>query len=416
MADRDGGCCGCCCSFIFTLGLTALFMWLSLRTSNPKCSIQTIYLPSLINRTSNQTTIDPTFNLSLRLDNPNKDKGIRYDTLDVTVYDFPNKSHVIGKVSIQGFYQGHKKKATKPGQGTANTTVALQAVFENGTGTFRVDMVTAVKFKIMFWYTKKHHIWVGADVVVNASNGAKVEPKGIRLRSMAPKKMGRFCVVVGALVNFLFFTLINFWCGSLLTKQNLDGDTPLHVAARAGHLSIVDFLENNTVLHEAVREGHLSVVQFLLKVDPKLASLENRAGESPLYLAARGGMIEIVNEVLTSTNKSSAHGDSEGQTAWHAVVIERHYVDSAELVDLHGHNALHTAIISGKGNVIRFMLETAETEGLINQPDNDGNTPLHLAAMGRKTWIARYLIWDKRVDRRAKNKIEQNSVTLGDHF
>ncbi|XVE50531.1 hypothetical protein DITRI_Ditri01bG0169900 [Diplodiscus trichospermus] len=310
-------------------------------------------------------------------------------------------------------------------------------------------------------------------------------------------------------------------CGSFLTKQNLDGDTPLHVAARTDHLSIVDFLlreifsstrrepeedeiiskfqilrmgnkENNTVLHEAVSNRHLSLVQLLLKVDPKLACLENFSGESPLYLAAREGMLEIVNEILTSTNNSSAHGGSEGQTALHAAVIERHhgimqalltakpelirevdyhgrtslhyaaslrdlqtvkqlldlddtvaYVldkhgksplhlaasnghvtvvreiirrcpDSAELLDLGGCNALHAAILKGKGNVIRYMLETTETEGLINQPDNDGNTPLHLATMGRKFWIVRYLIWDKRVDQRAKNKNGQTASDI-DH-
>ncbi|XVF03980.1 hypothetical protein REPUB_Repub05bG0040900 [Reevesia pubescens] len=310
-------------------------------------------------------------------------------------------------------------------------------------------------------------------------------------------------------------------CGSLLTKQNLDGDTPLHVAARTGQLSIVDFLVieifsstwrepdedeiigkfeilrmgnkgNNTVLHEAVRNGHLSVVQLLLKVDPKLASLENFAGESSLYLAAREGMLDIVNEILTSTNKSSAHGGSEGQTALHAAVIEKHYgimqallrakselirevdhhgrtslhyaaslrdlrtvkqllkldntvayvldkhghsplhiaasnghvnvvkeiirhcPDSAELLDLCGRNALHAAIFSGKGNVIRYMMETVETEGLINQPDDEGNTPLHLATMGRKSWIVRYLVWDKRVDQRAKNKNGQTAYDI-DH-
>ena len=182
-------------------------MWLSLRTSNPKCYIQTFYLPSL-NRTLNHTT-NSTLSLTLRLENPNKDKGIKYDPLNVTVYDFPNKSHVLGRVSMRGFYQGHKKKASKPDQGTANTSVALEAVYDNGTGVFRVDMATAVKFKIMFWYTKKHKIWVGADVVVNAS-GVMVDHKKIRLKSMAPKT-GSFCVVVGALVNFLVFTLLNFW-------------------------------------------------------------------------------------------------------------------------------------------------------------------------------------------------------------
>ncbi|XVF77626.1 hypothetical protein PTKIN_Ptkin14bG0061300 [Pterospermum kingtungense] len=200
--------CKCCCSFIFTLGLTALFMWLSLRTSNPKCSIESFYLPSL-NQTLNHTT-DTTLNITIKLDNPNKDKGIKYDQLNVTVYDSHNRSHVIGKVQIPRFYQGHKKKAKKPGQGIANTTVALQAVSPNGTGIFRVDMVTAVKFKIMFWYTKKHKIFVGADVMVNGS-GVKVDRKGPKLRSMAPRRMGSSSVVVAALVNFLVFTFLGFW-------------------------------------------------------------------------------------------------------------------------------------------------------------------------------------------------------------
>ncbi|GMJ05144.1 non race-specific disease resistance 1 [Hibiscus trionum] len=208
MPDSGGGCCRCCCSFVFTLGLTALFMWLSLRTSNPKCSIEKFYLPSL-NRTLNQTA-DATLNLTLKLDNPNKDKGIKYDTVNVTVFDSPNRTQVIGNVLVPAFYQGHKKNAKKDGTGTANTAVALRAVSGNGTGVFRVDMSTSVKFKIMFWYTKKHRISVGADVMVNDSGSIKVTKKGIRLKSMAPR-MCSFCLVMGALVNLLVFSLLNFW-------------------------------------------------------------------------------------------------------------------------------------------------------------------------------------------------------------
>ncbi|GMI85287.1 non race-specific disease resistance 1 [Hibiscus trionum] len=201
--QRKGGCCGC----IFSLGLSAVFLWLWIHTSNPKCSIQTLSLPSL-NIASNLTT-DPTLSLTLRLVNPNQLKGIQYDPLNVTVYDFPNKSNVIGNILLPGFYQGHRKKASKLGQGIANMTVALRAVSDNGTGVFRVDMATAVKFKTLLQYSKRHRIRVEADVVVNAS-GVKVDPKGIRLRSMAPK-MGSSCVVLGALVNFLVFTLLDFW-------------------------------------------------------------------------------------------------------------------------------------------------------------------------------------------------------------
>lgn len=208
MSDSDGGCCRCCCSFIFTLGLTALFMWLSLRTSNPKCSVEYFYLPSL--NTTLKNPNDATISLTLKLENTNKDKGIKYDAVKVTVSDSQNRNHVVANVLVPGFYQGHKKKPKKNGTGTANLTVVSQVVSNKGSGVFWVDLSTSVKFKIMFWYTKRHKIKVGATVTVNATTGVKVEHKGVKLKSMAPR-MGSFCLVMGSLLNFLVFSLLNFW-------------------------------------------------------------------------------------------------------------------------------------------------------------------------------------------------------------
>ncbi|KAE8706542.1 Multidrug/pheromone exporter, MDR family, ABC transporter family [Hibiscus syriacus] len=206
-APRDKQGCGCC-GGIFSLGLSAVFLWLWIHTSNPRCSIQTLSLPSLSG--ASNLTSDPTLSLTLRLVNPNQLKGIKYDPLNVTVYDFPNRSNVIGNISMPGFYQGYMKKASKLGRGTANMSVVLPATSENGTGVFRVQMATAVKFRTIYGYSKRHRIRVGADVVVNAS-GVKVDPKGIRLRSMAPKMTGSSFAVLVALVNYLFFPLLCFW-------------------------------------------------------------------------------------------------------------------------------------------------------------------------------------------------------------
>ncbi|KAF8023816.1 hypothetical protein BT93_F1102 [Corymbia citriodora subsp. variegata] len=298
-------------------------------------------------------------------------------------------------------------------------------------------------------------------------------------------------------------------CKSLLMQPNSEGDTPLHVASGAGHLSVVKFLvteitstspqldiesgcnlnlemlrrgnrRNNTALHEAIRNGHSQVVRLLIKADSHLVLCENSAGESPLYLATRGGMEEIVDWILTSC-PLPAHGGSEGQTALHAAVIARHsgivktllrakpelikeadhrgrnplyyaafsgyhklvqqlleldissaYAvdtdgfsslhaaasndhakvmkeivrqcpDAGELVNLKGQNILHIAVLSGRANVVRCILETVELEGLLNQPDYDGNTSLHLTIMERRSWIAAYLLQDVRVDRTAQN-------------
>ncbi|KAK2639499.1 hypothetical protein Ddye_027294 [Dipteronia dyeriana] len=215
--SESQGCCRCCCSFIFTLGLTSLFMWLSIRTSNPKCSIESFYLPALdtsLNNSSRST--NDTLYFLLRLENPNKDKGIYYDNVNVNVSvavdnDTPSKNRsLIGTSVIPNFYQGHKKKAKKNGSVEFNRQLAVfKAVLSNSTAAeFRLDMTTAVRFKIMVWKTKRHRIRVGGYVKVNGE-GTKDYKKNIKLSSMAaPNKKTMSCfvaVVVGFLINFFVF-------------------------------------------------------------------------------------------------------------------------------------------------------------------------------------------------------------------
>ncbi|XP_021899273.1 protein NDR1-like isoform X2 [Carica papaya] len=202
---ESGGSCRCCCSFILTLGLTALFMWLSLRTSNPSCSIQYFYLPGL-NKTLNSTR-NHTLYFMVRLDNTNKDKGVFYDSVNLTFFDFPNRSHVIGNYTIPKFRQGHKKKAEKNGNVETNWRAVSRAVWPNSTAVFRVDLATQVRFKIIFWKTKRQKIMVGADVVVNDTGtfDHKANKKGIRLKSgaAAAAEHGRFCLVESLDSNLL---------------------------------------------------------------------------------------------------------------------------------------------------------------------------------------------------------------------
>lgn len=206
MADQQGGCCRCCCSFIFTLGLTALFMWLSLRTDNPTCYIQYFYLPGLNTTLKNST--NNTLVIELKLENGNKDKGIYYDAINLTFYDFPNKSHLMGNYTIPGFYQGHKKKATRLETVDLNKTLLSKATYPNGTAKFRVDLATAVRFKIMAWKTKRHKLDVGSDVGVN-DQGSKTYEKKIKLRSGASEHK-RYCAQMGALVSSVVLVFLDF--------------------------------------------------------------------------------------------------------------------------------------------------------------------------------------------------------------
>ncbi|XP_061975019.1 protein NDR1-like [Populus nigra] len=203
-----GGCCRCCCSFIFTLGLTSLFMWLSLRTSSPDCLLRKFYIP--LNQTSNLTTLE----FELRFKNTNKDKGVYYDPINVTFFDSPNRSHFIGNFTIPKFYQGHKKKATKnftiPNIDRKVVVQAIPAGNGSTTTSFRVDLATSVRYKILMFKTKRDKIRVGLNFDVNGTV-IKVNPKDLKLKSNANKIRSYYGQMGVFLFNFLVLGLLGFW-------------------------------------------------------------------------------------------------------------------------------------------------------------------------------------------------------------
>ncbi|GLT29945.1 hypothetical protein SLA2020_047740 [Shorea laevis] len=212
--------CACCCLLWFfnILFRGAIYIGLSFRADNPKCSVDYFYLPAL-NRALNSTT-NSTLYFNLKLANPNKGWGINYNDVkvNITVFDAvgngSQSSQLLGTTTIQHFYQGLKKTAKKPGHVDYSMTVVSQGVFPNATAVFRIDLVTAVRFKDMI-LSKKFKIRVEARIVVDGS-GSMVLPKNedIALVSMAPKQgccslvlltLGNFLVLIN-LVDFVSFS------------------------------------------------------------------------------------------------------------------------------------------------------------------------------------------------------------------
>lgn len=142
----------------------------------------------------------------------------------------------------------------------------------------------------------------------------------------------------------------------LLFKQNKNGDTPLHCAARAGKSQMVSCLidlarggggdgnsssssSNNggstdrvkelletenelkeTALHEAVRIGDNAMVELLLQEYPELASFP-KDGTSPLFLAILLQENIIVETLYSKSNKKLSYSGQKGQNALHAAVL-----------------------------------------------------------------------------------------------
>ncbi|MED6191608.1 hypothetical protein PIB30_001887 [Stylosanthes scabra] len=187
MAGPDN-CCSCCFSFIVTMGLTALFIWLSLRVDQPKFYLDSIYVPALNKSLPSTTTANDTVLFTIKFTNPNKDKGIKYDAvrLNLSLFLSPNSTRLLSNsTAVAPFYQGHQKKAHKPSSASFLGNLTPPAVLD-GKVYFRVDFATAVKYKILFWYTKRYGMWGGANVEIN-DKGVKVYRKPVRLGNEPPR-------------------------------------------------------------------------------------------------------------------------------------------------------------------------------------------------------------------------------------
>ncbi|RVW72848.1 hypothetical protein CK203_057160 [Vitis vinifera] len=154
-----------------------------------------------------------------------------------------------------------------------------------------------------------------------------VDADGSQLRSLAwmllctrPQHMARSIPIRSTGLCSIYPGLNS--SSSLLLKPNLKGDTPLHHAAREGHLTVVKALidaakrlhqeiesgvggdkaimrmtneEENTALHEAVRYHHSEVVKSLTEEDPEFIYGANITGYTLLYMAAERGFEDLVN-------------------------------------------------------------------------------------------------------------------------
>lgn len=86
-------------------------------------------------------------------------------------------------------------------------------------------------------------------------------------------------------------------CWRLLLQENVNKETPLHLAVRHGHVAVVNCLiqavkarqmlpkmntQMGTAIHEAIRNNHIDVVQSLIKEFPRFSYSANYAGNTSL--------------------------------------------------------------------------------------------------------------------------------------
>ncbi|XP_070677269.1 ankyrin repeat-containing protein At5g02620-like isoform X2 [Malus domestica] len=219
-------------------------------------------------------------------------------------------------------------------------------------------------------------------------------------------------------------------CSFYSTKES-----PLFLAVRAGSTSIADYILKKTPDHESlsfqgtngVTALHAAatripfakkgIVQSMVTKNPGMVEVRDEIGWTPLHYASLRGNLKAAQLLIQNckTFKFACYiKDELGMSALHVAAYAGHTQiieeligrcpDICDCVNHKGQTALHAAVLGEKINVVKYVLKTPRLARLINEADNDGNTPWHLAAIHENSEIVAILRRDRRLNRTAINK------------
>ncbi|KAK6785343.1 hypothetical protein RDI58_018798 [Solanum bulbocastanum] len=187
---------------------------------------------------------------------------------------------------------------------------------------------------------------------------------------------------------------------------NKAGETPLYLAAESGfHDALIEILNvckeltyvagpsNRTPLHAAVIQEHTECVRLLWQWNKPLCEELDKWGWNSLHYAVKQGLKEIVSGML-GWKKSLAYlpagSENDWTTTFHIAASEgdmlmiyellNHCPDCWEMLNSNGQNALHAALLNGHEMFVSVFYGSGICNSLVDEADNEGNTPLHLLA------------------------------------
>lgn len=205
----------------------------------------------------------------------------------------------------------------------------------------------------------------------------------------------------------------------LLYAEDIDKDTPLHIALYgrkaemskmllvAGAKPDVKNSKQLTPLHLAIINDLLDVAKFLIvesNVDTKDSGSN---GRSYLHFAAQFGRTNFVRLLVEEGGVDPGAIDDIGGTALHVAASENQFAFIPELLevaphidlrrpDKWGQSAMHRAALSGGLEILKFL---ALRDVSRNDPNTDGDLPLHLAASGGHFDCVKYLVDNSNLDK-----------------
>ncbi|WCJ28236.1 ankyrin repeat family protein [Euphorbia peplus] len=167
----------------------------------------------------------------------------------------------------------------------------------------------------------------------------------------------------------------------VISKQNQSGETPIYVAAESGNVDLVK-----------------EMIKFS---DLTLARLKARNGCDAFHIAAKLGHFEIVRVLMEANPELAMTFDSSNTTALHSAASQGHVEvvkfllerGSSNLVTIAKSNsktALHSAARNGHLEILKAILR--KEPGITTRIDRKGQTALHMAVKGQNAEVVTELV------------------------
>ncbi|XP_018822771.2 ankyrin repeat-containing protein At5g02620-like [Juglans regia] len=213
---------------------------------------------------------------------------------------------------------------------------------------------------------------------------------------------------------------------------NAAGETPLYLAAESHVPALVseilkklkspayDGPLGRTALHAAAFWDDEGMTKNILERGGDLCKRADQNDWTPLHMAAYMDSIKATKLLLESDRKVAYMKNAEGWTALHIAALRNKgrvtkeiismCPDCCEVVDNEGRNALHLAV-NNSPSATPIIQDYSSLRNLLNQKDNDGNTPLHYYCINSVAYDER-LLKSPRVDKMVFNKKNQTAYQI----